>query len=81
MKNLSKEEAEKLLREIMGPPRRELKGEEYKHTWLILKFIDPVKSSNNQRTFTDVYEHAGKTYHVTYGVYDLPLIEEVELNT
>jgi hypothetical protein len=81
LKNYTKEEAEKLLREIMGPPRRELKGEEYKHTWLILKFIDPVESSNNQRTFTDVYEHAGKTYHVTYGVYDLPLIEEVELNT
>lgn len=77
MKKLSKEEAEKLLAQIMGPPRRELTFEEYKHTWLVLKFLDPVETSNNQHTMTDVYIHAGKTYHVTYGLRNLPVIEEV----
>jgi len=77
MKKYSAEEIKKTLAEIMGPERRELTGDEYKHTWLILKFIDPILTSNNQHTMTDVYKHAERTYHVTYGIYDYPLIEEV----
>ena len=77
MKKYTKEEAKTRLAEIMGPPRRELKDEEYKHIWLILKFLEPVDSWNNQRTMTDVYKHADKEYHVHYGLYDYPFIEEV----
>jgi len=62
----------------MGPPTRELEGEEYDHTWLVLQFLDPVQISNNQRSITEVYEQAGKTYHVHYfTMNELPTIEEV----
>ena len=77
MTYLSKEAMERIFVEVMGPPRRELEGDDHKHMWLILQFLAPVESSNNQRTITDVYEHAGKTYHVTHGIYDYPLIEEI----
>lgn len=63
---MTKEEALEILKRIIGFDRRELKGEEYDHIWLILQFLDPVQISNNQRSITEVYEQAGKTYYVHY---------------
>lgn len=57
--------------------KRELEGKEYDHIWTLLQLIEPVNSSNNQRTWTDKYELNGKKYEVTYGLEDKPLIEEV----
>ncbi len=75
---LTKEEAAEILRKIMGPPRRELVGEEYDHIWLILNLLDPIEVNNNQRSLTEVYEHAGKIYHVHYfTMNEVPIIEEV----
>lgn len=75
---ITKEQALETYRRIMGPPRRELLGEEKSHTLLILKFLDPISESNNQRSLTEVYHQGGKTYHLHYfGEPDDPMIEEV----
>ena len=65
------------LRKIMGPPRRELGEEERKEVWFLLQLMEPVSSSNNQRTMTDVYHMGGRTYHVHFGLYNYPMIEEI----
>lgn len=62
----------------MGPPCRELEGEEYEHTWLILNMLDPVEVTNNQQSITEIYHQAGKIYHVHYfTMSENPLIEEI----
>lgn len=60
------DELKKFLRSIMGPDRRTLEGTEKEHMLTVFNLIDPIESSNNQRTWTDVYEHAGKIYHVHF---------------
>ena len=45
---------------------------------LIFEFIEPIGSSNNQHSWTDIYEYAGKVYHVHIGLYNEPIIEVVE---
>ncbi len=77
---MTPEEARKYIRKIMGPEHRELEGEEHDHTWLMLQFLDPIRSSNNQRTSTDEYRVGDKNYHVHYGLHadGRPMIEEVE---
>lgn len=77
MRQLTKEQAEELVKKIMGPPRRELEGKEYDQIWLLLQMLEPVKMSNNQRTWTDEYELNSKRYNVTYGLEDKPIIEEI----
>lgn len=57
--------------------RKELKDKEYDHVWTLLQLVEPVSSSNNQRTWTDEYELNGKRYNVTYGLEDKPIIEEI----
>lgn len=63
--------------QIQGPECKELTGKEAEQMLLVLILIEPYKSTNNQRTSTDFYEHAGKEYRVTYGLGDEPLVEEV----
>lgn len=60
--------------------RRTLEGEEREHMLTLLALLDPTESSNNQRTFTEVYHHAGKEYELTWGFDDgfpEPFVEEV----
>ena len=54
------------MRKVMGPPRRVLEGDEREHMLTVFNLIEPVRSSNNQRSFTEEYEHAGKMYDVHY---------------
>lgn len=56
----------KFLRSVMGPERRAIIGDEYKHLMMIFALKDPDSSSNNQHTWSDKYTHDGKTYNVTY---------------
>ena len=65
------------LREVMGPTRRELGKEEREFVLPQLQAIKPEGSSNNQHTMTDVYHLGGKVYHVHFGLYDYPMIEEI----
>lgn len=66
----------KFLRDISGPETRTLTGQELEHMKTIFRLLEPIESSNNQRSWTDVYEHAGKIYHVHY-FEDETVIEEV----
>jgi hypothetical protein len=73
---MNKEAALAFIRKVMGPERRTLAGDEREHLLTVFKLIEPVSSSNNQRSFTDVYEHAGKQYHVHYFDDDI-VVEEL----
>ncbi len=74
---MTAEEAQAFLRKVMGPPKRKLEGEEYKHMMLVLSLKTPISSSNNQRFWTDEYEHNGKIYQLTTGIDNEPWLEEV----
>ena len=63
---MTDKERKKFLRGIFGPELRTLEGEEKDHMWLILQFLDPFDSTNNQQWCTDMYKHNGKEYHVHY---------------
>ncbi len=76
---MTPDEARAFLRRVLGPPKRHIEGEEYKHMMLILSLKTPICSSNNQRFWTDEYEHNGRIYEVTYGIEDKPYLEEVGL--
>ena len=77
---MSPEEACAFIRKVTGPPRRTLVGEERAKILTVLQLLEPVSSSNNQRTWTDVYKHAGREYHATYGDLgnELPIIEVID---
>ena len=64
--NMTPEEARVFLRKVMGPDKRTIEGTERDHLFTVFNLLEPMESSNNQRSFTEVYEHAGKTYHVHY---------------
>lgn len=70
------EEARAWIRKVTGPDRRKIEGTERDHMLTVFKLLEPVESTNNQRSFTDVYEHAGKTYHVHYFDKDIE-VEEI----
>jgi hypothetical protein len=55
------------MRKVMGPEQRIVEGQEKEHLFTIFNLLEPVEESNNQRSWTTVYEHAGKTYHHTIG--------------
>lgn len=74
---MTPEEAQAFIRRVLGPPKRQLLGDEYKHMMMVLSLKDPICSSNNQRFWTDEYEHDGRRYDITYGVEDEPILEEI----
>ena len=57
----------KWLREISGPEQRIIEGQEKEHLFTVFNLIEPSSESNNQRTWTTIYHHAGKEYHYTVG--------------
>ena len=54
------------LRRVMGPERRTLIGDEREHILTVFRLLKPIGTSNNQRSFTEQYEHVGKKYDVHY---------------
>ena len=52
MNNMTKEEARAFIRRVMGPSKRTLEGQEKENMLILFKLIDPVESTNNQRSFT-----------------------------
>lgn len=59
-------ELKKFLRKVMGPPKRVLEGDEREHMLTVFRLLEPIRQTNNQRSFTDEYVHAGKMYDVHY---------------
>ena len=79
MNNMTKDEAKAFIRRVMGPTKRILEGQEKENMLTLFRLIEPVESTNNQRSFTDEYLHAGKTYYVHYFGNDIE-VEEVLLD-
>ena len=78
---MTKQEALDILKRIGMKQRRTLEGSEREHMLTLLTLIEPTDSSNNQRTFTETYHHAGKEYELTWGFNDSgpePLVEEIK---
>ena len=63
----TKEEALAFLKSIGMKNRRQLMGTEREHMITLLALVEPKEVSNNQRTFTETYFHAGKEYELTWG--------------
>lgn len=78
--SMTKDDAIKFLRLVMGPPSRELEGEEYNHMTLILAFLKPIRCSNNQVTVTHVYHHNDNIYKVHYGREGNHVIDEIKMS-
>jgi hypothetical protein len=66
-KNMTAKQARDFLRKVMGPEQRIIEGVEREHLLTVFRLLEPSEESNNQRSWTTVYEHAGKTYHLTTG--------------
>ena len=79
-KTLSEAQIKEMLRRVLGPSRRQLEGKEYDQVWMLLQVLEPIRESNNQRTWTSEYILNGKRYDVTHGIEDTPIIEEVSTN-
>jgi hypothetical protein len=75
---MTKEEARAFIRKVMGPERRTVEGVEKEHLLTVFRLIEPISSSNNQRSMTDIYAHADKVYHVTYFEGDTEVEELIE---
>lgn len=75
-KVMTKEEATAFIRKVMGPERRVLEGTEREHMLTVLRLVEPIRTTNNQRSFTDEYIHAGKMYDVHY-FNDEIVVEEI----
>lgn len=73
---MTKEEATAFIRKVMGPERRVLEGTEREHMLTVLRLVEPIRTTNNQRSFTDEYIHAGKMYDVHY-FNDEIVVEEI----
>ena len=76
----TKEEAIEFLKSIGMKNRRVLEGDEREHILTLLALLEPTDVSNNQRTFTETYLHAGKEYELTWGFSDVgptPYVEEI----
>ena len=76
--NMTPEQARTFIREVMGPPKRQLEGLEREHMWLLIKMSTPVRESNNQRIWTEEYLIGDKRYDITYGLEEQPIIEVYE---
>lgn len=74
--NLTPLESKIFIRKIMSPLRRVLEGREKEQMLTLFRLVDPIHVSNNQRSFTEEYEHAGKKYDIHY-FDDEIIIEEI----
>lgn len=76
--NMTPEQARAFIRKVMGPPKRQLEGQEREHVWLLIQMSTPINESNNQRFWYEEYLIGDHRYNVTYGIEDYPIIEVYE---
>lgn len=77
VKNLTKEEAQRIVREVLGPPTRNITGEEYEKIMTMLRLAEPISVTNNQFTETEEYLIGDTKYHVTYFADGVPELIEL----
>jgi hypothetical protein len=63
---------------IICPNERTVVGKEKTDIALLLKLVDPYKSTNNQRFWTDYYKLGSKEYKITH--FDDSDYEMIEIN-
>jgi hypothetical protein len=79
MINMTEHEVRAFLRRVMGPPRRELAGEEREQVLLMLAMLGgPTVTSNNQHSYSEDYVHAGRHWCVTTWPDGYYTVEEIE---
>lgn len=78
VQKMSAEERKMMLRKLFGPPTRELEGDELNQTWLVLQFLEPFDTTNNQQWYSEKYMYHEQEYHVHYVTNGVPMIEIVE---
>ena len=64
---------DKFMRKLTGPPHTKLAGKEYDEVNLMLSFLEPYKSTNNQQAWTDHYKIGDIEYRVTSWSDDEPV--------
>ena len=77
---MSDKERLDFLKSIGMKQRRLLEGVEREYMLTLFALLEPAETSNNQRTFTETYYHAGKEYELTWGFSDEgsePYVEEI----
>ena len=60
--------------------RRTIEGVEREYLLTIFALLEPYTLSEQQRTFSEYYAHAGKEYELTWGYTDNdfdPLVQEI----
>jgi hypothetical protein len=62
---------------IVRPNERTLELQEKADMWLILQFLEPYQSTNNQRFITEHYKYGDEEYQVTF--FDADDFEIVEV--
>ena len=77
MNKLTKEEAQALLRRIMGPPRKILEGKEREYILFLLEMIKPFTETNNQHSYTEYYMIGETEYHVITFSNEDSIVEEI----
>ena len=63
--NWTREQARDFLRSLGIGKYATLTEPERSHMLTIFAMLQPESESNDQRSFTEVYLHAGRTFHVT----------------
>ena len=82
MTNMTQQEARDFVRKVMGPPRRELVGEEREQVLLMLAMLGgPTVTSNNQHSYSEDYVHASRHWCVTTWPDGYYTVEEIERET
>lgn len=76
---MNKQEARAFLKRVIGPLRRELDGAERDQVLLMLAMLGkPTSTSNNQHSYSQEYEHAGRHWCVTTWPNGQYIVEEIE---
>lgn len=76
VREFTPEEAKAFIRRVMGPPRREVVGDEKEQLLTVLSLIEPAGFSNNQRSITEDYFVGDVHYEVTY-IENETIVEEI----
>ena len=76
---MTSEEAQALIRKIIGPPRRILEGTEREQALTMLALIGPTVTTNNQHSWSEDYVQGNRHWCVTYFPNEEPIVEEIEI--
>lgn len=74
---MTDEDRLRILRQTFPYRYIEVCGYKKEHLLTVFRLMEPISSSNNQRTHTDVFQLADKIYHVTYNEEGMVVEEKI----